>query len=486
MRLIKKALTFDDVLLVPAFSQVLPRDTRLVTQLTRDIQLNIPLVSAAMDTVTESRLAIAMAQEGGIGIIHKNLTADEQAREVSRVKRHEFGIVIDPVTVTPTMKVRDAIALQRQHGISGLPVVEAGKLVGIVTNRDLRFEDRLDVSLREIMTPQERLVTLHEGATLEEAQALMHKHRLERVLIVNDKFQLRGLATVKDIVKNTEHPLASKDSQGQLRVGAAVGVGEGTDERVEKLAAAGVDVLVVDTAHGHSAGVIDRVRWVKKHYPHIQVIGGNIATAAAALALAEAGADAVKVGIGPGSICTTRIVAGVGVPQITAIADVAQALEGTGIPLIADGGIRYSGDVSKALAAGASTCMMGGMFAGTEEAPGEVVLFQGRSYKSYRGMGSLGAMADGSADRYFQDPNNNIDKLVPEGIEARVPYKGSVIAIIYQLVGGIRASMGYCGSATITDLHAQAEFVEITSAGVRESHVHDVQITKEAPNYRAD
>ncbi|MCZ4331125.1 IMP dehydrogenase [Castellaniella denitrificans] len=486
MRLIKKALTFDDVLLVPAFSQVLPRDTRLVTQLTRGIQLNIPLVSAAMDTVTESRLAIAMAQEGGIGIVHKNLSADDQAREVARVKRHEFGIVIDPVTVTPTMKVRDAIALQRQHGISGLPVVEGGKLVGIVTNRDLRFEDRLDVSLREVMTPQDRLVTLTEGATLEEAQALMHRHRLERVLIVNDKFQLRGLATVKDIVKNTEHPLASKDAQGQLRVGAAVGVGEGTDQRVEKLAAAGVDVIVVDTAHGHSAGVIERVRWVKKHYPNIQVVGGNIATAAAARALVEAGADAVKVGIGPGSICTTRIVAGVGVPQITAIADVAQALEGTGVPLIADGGIRYSGDVSKALAAGASTCMMGGMFAGTEEAPGEVVLFQGRSYKSYRGMGSLGAMADGSADRYFQDPNNNVDKLVPEGIEARVPYKGSVIAIIYQLVGGIRASMGYCGCATISDLHAQAEFVEITAAGVRESHVHDVQITKEAPNYRAD
>jgi IMP dehydrogenase len=484
MRLIKKALTFDDVLLVPAFSQVLPRDTRLVTQLTRGIQLNIPLVSAAMDTVTESRLAIAMAQEGGIGIVHKNLSADDQAREVARVKRHEFGIVIDPVTVTPTMKVRDAIALQRQHGISGLPVVEGGKLVGIVTNRDLRFEDRLDVSLREVMTPQDRLVTLTEGATLEEAQALMHRHRLERVLIVNDKFQLRGLATVKDIVKNTEHPLASKDAQGQLRVGAAVGVGEGTDQRVEKLAAAGVDVIVVDTAHGHSAGVIERVRWVKKHYPNIQVVGGNIATAAAARALVEAGADAVKVGIGPGSICTTRIVAGVGVPQITAIADVAQALEGTGVPLIADGGIRYSGDVSKALAAGASTCMMGGMFAGTEEAPGEVVLFQGRSYKSYRGMGSLGAMADGSADRYFQDPNNNVDKLVPEGIEARVPYKGSVIAIIYQLVGGIRASMGYCGCATISDLHAQAEFVEITAAGVRESHVHDVQITKEAPNYR--
>ncbi|HEX7388037.1 MAG TPA: IMP dehydrogenase [Castellaniella sp.] len=486
MRLIKKALTFDDVLLVPAYSKILPRDAQLTTQLTRGIQLNIPLVSAAMDTVTESRLAIAMAQEGGIGIIHKNLTADEQAREVARVKRHEFGIVIDPVTVTPTMKVRDAIALQRQHGISGLPVVEAGKLVGIVTNRDLRFESRLDDSLREIMTPQERLITLHEGATLEEAQALMHQHRLERVLIVNDKFQLRGLATVKDIVKNTEHPLASKDAQGQLRVGAAVGVGEGTEERVEKLAAAGVDVIVVDTAHGHSQGVIDRVSWVKKHYPHIQVIGGNIATAAAARALVEAGADAVKVGIGPGSICTTRIVAGVGVPQMTAISDVADALKGTGVPFIADGGIRYSGDVSKALAAGASTCMMGSMFAGTEEAPGEVVLFQGRSYKSYRGMGSLGAMAAGSADRYFQDPNNNVDKLVPEGIEARVPYKGSVIAIIFQLIGGIRASMGYCGCATIRDLHDKAEFVEITAAGVRESHVHDVQITKEAPNYRAD
>lgn len=486
MRLIKKALTFDDVLLVPAFSQVLPRDTSLATQFTRDISLNIPLVSAAMDTVTESRLAIAMAQEGGIGIIHKNLTADRQAQEVARVKRHEFGIVIDPVTVTPTMKVRDAIALQRQHGISGLPVVEGGKVVGIVTNRDLRFEDRLDVPLRDVMTPQERLVTMKEGATLEEAQALMHKHRLERVLIVNENFQLRGLATVKDIVKNTEHPYACKDGQGQLRVGAAVGVGEGTEERVEKLAAAGVDVIVVDTAHGHSAGVIERVRWVKKNYPKIQVVGGNIATAAAALALAEAGADAVKVGIGPGSICTTRIVAGVGVPQITAIADVADALKGSGIPLIADGGIRYSGDVAKALAAGASACMMGGMFAGTEEAPGEVVLFQGRSYKSYRGMGSVGAMTDGSADRYFQDPSNNADKLVPEGIEGRVPYKGSVIAIIYQLVGGIRASMGYVGCASIPHMHEKAEFVEITSAGVRESHVHDVQITKEAPNYRAD
>ena len=486
MRLVQKALTFDDVLLVPAYSEVLPRDTSLATRLSRNITLNIPLVSAAVDTVTESRLAIAMAQEGGIGIIHKNLSADAQAREVARVKRHEFGIVIDPVTVTPLMKVRDAIALQRQHGISGLPVVEGGKLVGIVTNRDLRFEENLDQPLRNIMTPQDRLVTMKEGATLDEAQALMHKHRLERVLIVNDGFELRGLATVKDIVKNTEHPVANKDALGQLRVGAAVGVGAGTEERVEKLVAAGVDVLIVDTAHGHSRGVLEGVRWVKQNFPKVEVIGGNIATAAAARALVEYGADGVKVGIGPGSICTTRIVAGVGVPQITAISDVAKALEGTGVPLIADGGIRYSGDVAKAIAAGASACMMGGMFAGTEESPGEVVLFQGRSYKSYRGMGSLGAMTEGSADRYFQDPANNADKLVPEGIEGRVPYKGSVLAIIYQLVGGIRASMGYCGCATIDDMRTKTEFVEITSAGVRESHVHDVQITKEAPNYRAD
>ena len=486
MRLIKKALTFDDVLLVPAYSDILPRDTSLSTRFTRDISLNIPLVSAAMDTVTESGLAIAMAQEGGIGVIHKNLSADAQAREVSRVKRHEFGIVIDPITVTPDMRVGDAIALQREHGISGLPVVENGKLVGIVTNRDLRFEDRLDLPLRQIMTPQEKLVTMQEGATLDEAQSLMHKHRLERVLIVNDDYQLRGLATVKDIVKNTAHPNACKDAHGQLRVAAAVGVGDGTEERVEKLVAAGVDAIVVDTAHGHTKGVIERVRWVKQNFPRVQVIGGNIATGAAARALVEAGADGVKVGIGPGSICTTRIVAGVGVPQISAISDVADALKGTGVPLIADGGIRFSGDISKALAAGASSCMMGGMFAGTEEAPGEVVLYQGRSYKSYRGMGSLGAMTDGSADRYFQDPSNNADKLVPEGIEGRVPYKGSVIAIIYQLVGGVRASMGYCGCATIEDMHNKAEFVEITAAGVRESHVHDVQITKEAPNYRAD
>jgi len=486
MRLIQTALTFDDVLLVPAYSEVLPRDTSLVTRLTRNITLNIPLVSAAMDTVTESRLAIAMAQEGGIGIIHKNLTAEAQAREVARVKRHEFGIVIDPITVTPDMKVRDAVALQRQHGISGLPVVEGGKVVGIVTNRDLRFEEELEQPLRNIMTPRERLVTMPEGATLDEAQRLMHKHRLERVLIVNDAFELRGLATVKDIVKNTEHPNACKDSQGQLRVGAAVGVGDGTEERVERLVAAGVDVIVVDTAHGHSSGVIDRVRWVKQNYPKVEVIGGNIATAEAARALVEAGADAVKVGIGPGSICTTRVVAGVGVPQITAISDVAKALEGTGVPLIADGGIRYSGDVAKALAAGAFAAMMGGMFAGTEEAPGEVVLYQGRSYKSYRGMGSLGAMTEGSADRYFQDPANNADKLVPEGIEGRVPYKGSVLAIIFQLVGGIRASMGYCGCASIDEMRTRSQFVQITSAGFRESHVHDVQITKEAPNYRAD
>jgi len=486
MRLVQKALTFDDVLLVPAYSEVLPRDTSLATRLTRNITLNIPLVSAAMDTVTESRLAIAMAQEGGIGIVHKNLTADEQAKEVARVKRHEFGIVIDPVTVTPDMKVRDVIALQNLHGISGLPVVEGKKLVGIVTNRDLRFEDRLDQPLRNIMTPKDRLVTMKEGATLNEAQALMHKHRLERVLIVNDAFELRGLATVKDIVKNTAHPVANKDAHGQLRVGAAVGVGNDTEERVEKLVAAGVDVIVVDTAHGHSKGVLERVRWVKQNFPKVEVIGGNIATGAAARALVEHGADGVKVGIGPGSICTTRVVAGVGVPQITAISDVARALEGSGVPLIADGGIRFSGDIAKALSAGAYSCMMGGMFAGTDEAPGEIVLFQGRSYKSYRGMGSLGAMTDGSADRYFQDPANNADKFVPEGIEGRVPYKGSVLAIIYQLVGGIRSSMGYCGCASIDEMRTKTEFVEITSAGFRESHVHDVQITKEAPNYRAD
>lgn len=486
MRLLQKALTFDDVLLVPAFSNILPKDTSLATNLTRNIKLNIPLVSAAMDTVTEGRLAIAMAQEGGIGIIHKNLTPKEQAREVAMVKRFESGVVRDPITIPPSTTVREVIALSQQHGISGFPVVEGKTVVGIITNRDLRFEQELDAEVRAKMTPREKLVFVKEGADLSEAKRLMNKHRLERVLVVNDAFELRGLITVKDIQKSTEHPNASKDEQGKLRVGAAVGVGPDNDERIDLLAKAGVDVIVVDTAHGHSQGVLNRVKWVKTNYPHIEVIGGNIATAAAALALVEHGADAVKVGIGPGSICTTRIVAGVGVPQITAIANVAEALRGTGVPCIADGGIRFSGDVAKALAAGASTVMMGSMFAGTEEAPGEVILFQGRSYKSYRGMGSLGAMADGSADRYFQDSANNADKLVPEGIEGRVPYKGSVLAILYQMVGGVRSSMGYCGCASIKDLHEKAEFVEITSAGMRESHVHDVQITKEAPNYRAD
>ncbi|MFZ6800224.1 IMP dehydrogenase [Undibacterium sp. Di24W] len=486
MRLLQKALTFDDVLLVPAYSNILPKDTSLATNLTRNIKLNIPLVSAAMDTVTEGRLAIAMAQEGGIGIIHKNLTPKEQAREVAKVKRFESGVLRDPITIAPSTTIRDVIALSLQHGISGFPVVEGKTVVGIITNRDLRFEQELDAEVRAKMTPRDKLVFVKEGADLSEAKRLMNKHRLERVLVVDDAFELRGLITVKDIQKSTEHPLASKDEQGKLRVGAAVGVGADNDERIDLLAKAGVDVIVVDTAHGHSKGVLDRVRWVKTNYPHIEVIGGNIATAAAALALVEHGADAVKVGIGPGSICTTRIVAGVGVPQITAIANVAAALRGTGVPCIADGGIRFSGDVSKALAAGASTVMMGSMFAGTEEAPGEVILFQGRSYKSYRGMGSLGAMADGSADRYFQDAANNADKLVPEGIEGRVPYKGSVLAILYQMVGGVRSSMGYCGCASIQDLHDKAEFVEITSAGMRESHVHDVQITKEAPNYRAD
>jgi IMP dehydrogenase len=489
MRLLGKALTFDDVLLVPAFSQVLPRDTRLTTQLSRNIGLNLPLVSAAMDTVTEARLAIAIAQEGGMGIVHKNMTARQQAAEVARVKRYESGVLRDPITITPTTTVREVKALSEHHGISGFPVLDGGKVVGIVTNRDLRFETRMDVPVREIMTPRERLVTVRESASLEDGKALMHRHKLERVLVVNDAFELRGLMTVKDITKQTSFPNAARDAHGKLRVGAAVGVGEGTEERVDALVKAGVDAVVVDTAHGHSAGVLERVRWVKRHYPGVDVIGGNIATGEAALALVEAGADAVKVGIGPGSICTTRIVAGVGVPQIMAIDSVATALQGTGVPLIADGGIRYSGDIAKAIAAGACTVMMGGMFAGTEEAPGEVILFQGRSYKSYRGMGSLGAMEQGSADRYFQEAdsaNPNTDKFVPEGIEGRVPYKGSLVAIIFQMAGGLRASMGYCGCATIDEMRERAQFVEITSAGIRESHVHDVQITKEAPNYRSE
>ncbi|MEN7531076.1 MULTISPECIES: IMP dehydrogenase [unclassified Cupriavidus] len=487
MRLVQKALTFDDVLLVPAYSAVLPRDVSLRTRLTRSIELNIPLLSAAMDTVTEARLAIAMAQAGGIGIVHKNLKPADQAREVARVKRYESGVLRDPITISPDMKVRDVIALSQQHGISGFPVLEGKTVVGIITNRDLRFEEELDAPVRAKMTPREKLVTVAEGAPLEEAKRLMNRHRLERVLVVNGAFELRGLITVKDIQKAVDNPLASKDAHGQLRVGAAVGVGPDNDERVELLVKAGVDVIVVDTAHGHSQGVLDRVRWVKQNFPQVEVVGGNIATGAAALALVEHGADGVKVGIGPGSICTTRIVAGVGVPQITAVSNVAEALKGTGVPLIADGGIRYSGDVAKALAAGAHTVMMGGMFSGTEEAPGEEFLFQGRSFKSYRGMGSVGAMKDGAADRYFQEDNTaNVDKLVPEGIEGRVAYKGPVQAIIHQLTGGIRASMGYCGASSIPNWHESAEFVQITAAGMRESHVHDVQITKEAPNYRID
>ncbi len=486
MRLSQKALTFDDVLLVPAFSAILPRDTDLTTQLTRRIALNIPLVSAAMDTVTEARLAIAMAQEGGIGIVHKNMPPRDQAREVAKVKRYESGILRDPITIPPSMTIREVVALTAQHGISGFPVVEGKRVVGIITNRDLRFEEDLDAAVRDKMTPRAQLVTVKEDATLDEAKRLMNRHRLERVVVVNGDDELRGLITVKDIQKAVEHPSAAKDGQGKLRVGAALGIGADTDERASLLAAAGVDVFVVDTAHGHSANVLARVKALKAQYPAVEMIGGNIATAGAATALADAGADGVKVGIGPGSICTTRIVAGVGVPQITAIANVAKALDGAGVPVIADGGIRYSGDVSKAIAAGASTVMMGSMFAGTEEAPGEVILFQGRSYKEYRGMGSVGAMTEGSADRYFQDPGNNIDKFVPEGIEGRGPYTGSVTAIVFQLVGGLRQSMGYCGCRAIPDLRGKAEFVEITTAGIRESHVHDVQIVKEAPNYRVE
>ncbi|NDU90962.1 MAG: IMP dehydrogenase [Ferrovum sp.] len=486
MRVVERALTFDDVLLVPAHSQVLPREVTLTTQLTRGISLNIPLLSSAMDTVTEARLAIALAQEGGIGILHKNLSIEQQAAEVAKVKRFESGVVRDPITITPDMPVREVVQRTRQHRISGLPVVQNGRVVGIVTNRDLRFESLLDQPVSAVMTPRERLVTVREGATRDEAMKLMHQHRLERVLVVNDQFELRGLITVKDILKSSEHPLAAKDFAGRLRVGAAVGVGEGTEERVAARIEAGVDVLVVDTAHGHSQGVLDRVRWIKRLYPHMEVIGGNVATGAAARALVDHGADGIKVGIGPGSICTTRIVAGVGVPQITAVHNVATALDGTGVPCIADGGIRFSGDVAKALAAGANTVMIGGLFAGTEEAPGETELFQGRSYKSYRGMGSLGAMQQGSSDRYFQEEESNADKLVPEGVEGRVPYKGPVSVVIHQLMGGVRASMGYLGCHTIDEVHQRAEFVEISYAGMRESHVHDVHITKEAPNYHID
>lgn len=485
MRIVQEALTFDDVLLVPAHSTVLPRDVDLSTQLTREISLNIPLVSAAMDTVTEARLAIALAQEGGIGIIHKNMTIEQQAYEVRSVKKFESGVIKDPITVSPGMTIKELMALTQAEKISGVPVVDGEDLVGIVTSRDLRFETRFDQPVSTIMTPKEKLVTVKEGTDREKIKALLHEHRIEKVLVVDNDFRLRGMVTVKDIQKATDKPNACKDDQGRLRVGAAVGVGEGTDERVEALVAAGVDVIVVDTAHGHSQGVLDRVAWVKKHFPQMQVIGGNIATAEAALALVKAGADAVKVGIGPGSICTTRIVAGVGVPQISAISNVAEALKKSGIPLIADGGIRFSGDMSKAIVAGAYSVMMGSMFAGTEEAPGEVELFQGRSYKSYRGMGSIGAMggSQGSSDRYFQESTEQ-EKLVPEGIEGRVPFKGSMQPVVHQMLGGLRSSMGYTGCRTIDEMRTRPEFVRITNSGLSESHVHDVQITKEAPNYR--
>ncbi len=486
LRIRQEALTFDDVLLIPGYSEVLPKDVSLKTRLTRNIEINIPLLSAAMDTVTEARLAIAMAQEGGIGIIHKNMTVEQQAAEVRKVKRHETAIVHDPVTVTSDMKTVDLLAQTRELGFSGFPVIDGGKLVGIVTGRDLRVTPNSCDTVAAIMTPKERLVTVQEGTGLEEIKAMLYEHRIEKMLIVNDAFELRGMVTFRDIEKAKSYPLASKDSQGRLRVGAAVGTGADTEERIRALAAVGVDVVVVDTAHGHSRGVIERVRWVKENFPQVQVIGGNIATAEAALDLVKAGADAVKVGIGPGSICTTRIVAGVGVPQISAIANVSEALKGTGVPMIADGGIRFSGDLAKAIVAGADTVMMGSMFAGTEESPGEIELYQGRSYKSYRGMGSLGAMAQaqGSSDRYFQDSSAGAEKLVPEGIEGRVPYKGSMAAIVHQMMGGLRAAMGYTGSATIEAMRTQPEFVRITGAGMAESHVHDVQITKEAPNYR--
>jgi len=481
------ALTFDDVLLVPALSDVLPHEVDLTTAFSRKISLNIPLVSAAMDTVTESRLAIAMALEGGIGIIHKNMLIDDQAAHVRAVKRYESGVIHDPFTVSPNLSIGEVLEITRQHNISGVPVVDGNNLVGIVTSRDLRFETRLDEKVSSIMTPKDRLVTVKEGAKKEEVLEKLHTHRIEKVLVVNDNFELRGLITVKDIQKATDYPNACRDSAESLRVGAAVGVGDGTEERVAALVAAGVDVVTVDTAHGHSRGVIERVAWIKKHYPDLQVIGGNIATGAAALALAEAGADAVKVGIGPGSICTTRIVAGVGVPQVTAVNNVVKALEGTGVPAIADGGLRYSGDIAKVIVAGASCVMVGGLLAGTDESPGEVEIYQGRSYKSYRGMGSLGAMSgqQGSSDRYFQETTNK-DKLVPEGIEGRVPYKGPLLNVITQLTGGIRASMGYTGCATMEEMRTKPEFVRVTNAGMAESHVHDVQITKEAPNYRRD
>ncbi len=484
LRIAEEALTFDDILLVPGYSEVLPRHVDLHTRLTKGITLNIPLVSAAMDTVTESELAICMAQEGGIGIVHKSMSVEQQALVVRKVKKFESGVVKDPITVSPSTTVRELVDITMANNISGLPVVDGKDLVGIVTGRDIRFESRMETRVADIMTPKDKLVTVREGAALSEVKELLHRHRIEKVLVVNENFELRGLVTVKDIQKAKAYPLACKDDQGRLRVGAAVGTGGDTEERIEALVEANVDVIVVDTAHGHSAGVINRVKWIKERFPQVEVIGGNIATAEAAIALADAGADAVKVGIGPGSICTTRIVAGVGVPQITAISDVAAALKDRGIPLIADGGIRFSGDIAKAIAAGAHSVMVGSLLAGTDESPGEVELFQGRSYKAYRGMGSLGAMGQGSSDRYFQDASEGVEKLVPEGIEGRVACKGPMRNIVHQLMGGLRASMGYTGSSDVEVMRTLPQFVRITNAGMRESHVHDVTITKEAPNYR--
>ncbi len=488
MRIAQKALTFDDVLLQPAYSEILPRDVDLATRLTREIGLNLPLVSAAMDTVTEARLAITLAQEGGIGIIHKNMTPEAQAREVLRVKKYESGIIRDPITVSPDKTIREVLELTRAKAISGVPVVKGKETVGIVTHRDLRFETQMDAPVSSVMTPQDRLVTVREGADKDEVLFLLHKHRIEKVLVVGEDHQLLGMITAKDFQKAQDFPRACKDPHGALRVGAAVGTSPDTEARVVALVDAGVDVIVVDTSHGHTKGVIDQVRRIKSGYPDLQVIAGNVVTGEGAKALLEAGVDGLKVGIGPGSICTTRVVAGVGVPQISAVANAAAALEGTGVPIIADGGIRYSGDIAKALVAGAHSIMIGGLFAGTEESPGEVELYQGRSYKSYRGMGSLGAMSQkyGSSDRYFQDATDEIEKLVPEGIEGRVPYKGSLVAIIHQLAGGIRSAMGYTGCGTIEEMRTRPQFLRITNAGVRESHVHDVSITKEAPNYRMD
>ncbi|MFK3989533.1 MULTISPECIES: IMP dehydrogenase [unclassified Psychrobacter] len=489
LRIVDEALTFDDVLLLPAYSEVLPKTADLTTRLTKNITLNLPLISAAMDTVTESEMAITMAQLGGMGILHKSMDIAKQATQVRRVKKFEAGTVVDPITVHPEMTIGDLLQLTQDNNISGVPVVERGtdNVVGIVTHRDWRFETNLSLPVSKIMTPKDQLVTVHEGESNENIKRLLHEHRIEKVIVIDDHFRLRGLITVNDFAKAENNPNACKDEQGRLRVGAAVGTGADTQARVEALIAADVDIIVVDTAHGHSKGVIDKVSWIKKNYPHVQVIGGNIATGDAALALRDAGADAVKVGIGPGSICTTRIIAGIGVPQISAIDNVASALKDS-IPLIADGGIRYSGDMAKAIAAGASCIMVGSLMAGTEEAPGEVELFQGRYYKAYRGMGSLGAMSgsNGSSDRYFQDAKDGVEKLVPEGIEGRVPYKGPVAGIVNQLVGGLRSSMGYTGSATIEDMRTNPQFIKVTSAGMKESHVHDVQITKEAPNYRVN